>query len=108
MDSLDKRTKLREMDMRFGTWNERSLYIAGSLMIIAKEISKYKLDSVRVQEVRRDRVVVEPCNDQTCMYTLAVSNNTAASPPLSTAQPDEPNICYSWRIISNSGSQQAC
>jgi hypothetical protein len=30
--------------MRFGTWNVRSLYKAGSLMTVATEISKYKLD----------------------------------------------------------------
>jgi hypothetical protein len=28
MDSLDKRPKRRNMDMRFGTWNVRSLYRA--------------------------------------------------------------------------------
>jgi exonuclease III len=44
------------MDMRFGTWNVRSLYRAGLLMRVAKEISKYKLDLVGVQEVRWDRV----------------------------------------------------
>jgi hypothetical protein len=41
------------MDMRFGTWNIRSLYRAGSLMTVSKEISKYKLDLVEVEEVRR-------------------------------------------------------
>jgi hypothetical protein len=34
--------------MRFGTWNVRSLYRAGSLMAV----SKYKLDLVGVREVR--------------------------------------------------------
>jgi hypothetical protein len=34
------------MDMRFGTWNVRSLYRAGSLRTVAEEISKYKLDLV--------------------------------------------------------------
>jgi hypothetical protein len=29
------------MDMRFGTWNFRSMYRAGSLRAIAEEISKY-------------------------------------------------------------------
>jgi exonuclease III len=43
------------MYMRFGTWNVRSLYRAGSLMAVAREISKYKLDLVEVQEVRWDR-----------------------------------------------------
>jgi hypothetical protein len=31
------------MDMRFGTWNVRSIYRAGSLRAIAEEISKYNL-----------------------------------------------------------------
>jgi hypothetical protein len=40
------------MYMRFGAWNVRSLYRAGSLMAVAKVISKYKLDLVGVKEVR--------------------------------------------------------
>jgi hypothetical protein len=36
--SLIKRPKLWKMDMRFGTWNVRSLYRAGSLMTVASEI----------------------------------------------------------------------
>jgi hypothetical protein len=34
------------------TWNIRSLYRAGSLVTVSKELSNYKLDLVRVQEVR--------------------------------------------------------
>jgi hypothetical protein len=41
-DSLDKRPKLKNMDMRLGAWNVSTLYRAGSLMTVAKEISKYK------------------------------------------------------------------
>jgi hypothetical protein len=41
MDSLDKRPKPGKMDIRFVTWNARSLYRAGLLMTVAKEISKY-------------------------------------------------------------------
>jgi hypothetical protein len=52
MDFLDKRHKQKKMDMRFGTWNIRSMYRAGSLRAVAEEISKYKLDLVGVQEVR--------------------------------------------------------
>jgi hypothetical protein len=40
------------MDMSFGLWNVRSLYRAGSLMTVSRELSKYKLDLVGVQEVR--------------------------------------------------------
>jgi hypothetical protein len=32
------------MDMRFGTWNVRSLYRLGSLKTVARELGKYKLD----------------------------------------------------------------
>jgi hypothetical protein len=38
--------------MRFGKRNLRSLYRAGSLMTVAKIISKCKLNFVDVQEVR--------------------------------------------------------
>jgi endonuclease/exonuclease/phosphatase family metal-dependent hydrolase len=40
------------MDTRFGLWNVRSLYRADTLMTISRELSKYKLDLVGVQEVR--------------------------------------------------------
>jgi exonuclease III len=41
------------MDMRFGTWNVRSLYRIGSLKIVARELGKCKVDLVGVQEVRQ-------------------------------------------------------
>jgi hypothetical protein len=34
--------------MRFGMWNVRSMYRAGLLRVVKKEISKYKLDLVGV------------------------------------------------------------
>jgi hypothetical protein len=40
------------MDMRFGTWNVRSMYRSGSLRALAEEISKYKSELVGVWEVR--------------------------------------------------------
>jgi hypothetical protein len=40
------------MEMRFGTWNIRSLYRVGSLMTVSREISRYRLYLVGVQEVR--------------------------------------------------------
>jgi hypothetical protein len=52
MDSLDKRTKLRKLDLRLGAWEVGSLYRAGSLMTVAKQMSKYKSDLVGVQEAR--------------------------------------------------------
>jgi exonuclease III len=41
--------------MSFGTWNVRSMYRSGSLMTVAMELAKYKLDLVGVQEVRWDK-----------------------------------------------------
>ena len=42
--------------MRFGTWNVSSLYRAGSLTAAgARELARYKLDLVGVQEVRCDK-----------------------------------------------------
>ena len=38
-----------------GTWNVRSLYRAGSLTAAARELARYKLDLVWVQEVRWDK-----------------------------------------------------
>jgi hypothetical protein len=35
------------MDMRFGIWNIRSMYRAGSLRTVAEEISKYKSRRMR-------------------------------------------------------------
>jgi hypothetical protein len=52
---LDKRPKLKEIDVRFGMWNVRSLYRACSHRTVVKEISKYKLDLVEVQEATWDR-----------------------------------------------------
>jgi hypothetical protein len=42
------------MNMRFGIWNVRNLYRAGSLrvMTVANELSEYNLDLVGVREVR--------------------------------------------------------
>jgi exonuclease III len=38
--------------MRFGTWNVRSWYRAESLKTVSRELARYKLDLVGVQEVR--------------------------------------------------------
>jgi exonuclease III len=51
------------MDMRLGTWNVRSLYRAGSLITVSKELSKYRLDVVGVQEVRWGDNGTEPAGE---------------------------------------------
>jgi hypothetical protein len=56
------------MDMRFGTWIVRSVYRAGSLRIVGEDISKYRLDLVGVQEVRREGVGTERADEYTSVY----------------------------------------
>jgi len=43
------------LDMKFDTWNVRSLYRAGSLTAVARKLARHKLDTVGVQEVRWDK-----------------------------------------------------
>ena len=44
-----------QREMKIGTWNVRSLYRAGFLKAAARELARYKLDVVGVQEVRWDK-----------------------------------------------------
>jgi hypothetical protein len=55
VQSFLERLEQREMDKRFGTWNVRSLYRSGSLVTVARELSRCRLDLVGVQEVRWDK-----------------------------------------------------
>jgi len=41
--------------MKIGTWNVRTLYRAGSLKVAARELVRYSLEVVGVQEVRWDK-----------------------------------------------------
>jgi exonuclease III len=54
--------------MRFGTWNVRSLYRAVSLNTVARELGKYKVDLVGVQDVRREREGTEKAEDYMFCY----------------------------------------
>jgi exonuclease III len=57
------------MDMRFGTWNVRSLYRIGSLKTVARELGMCKLlDLVGVQEVRWEKGGTERAEDYTFFY----------------------------------------
>jgi exonuclease III len=56
------------MDMRFGTWNVRSLCRAGSLKIVARKLGKYKLDLVGVQEVTWEKWGTEKAEDYMFFY----------------------------------------
>jgi hypothetical protein len=54
--------------MRFGTCNVRSLYRSGSLITVARELARYKLDLVGVQEVRWDKGGTVRAGDYTFFY----------------------------------------
>jgi hypothetical protein len=63
------------MDTKFGTWNVRSMYRAGSLKVVVEEISKYKLDLVGVQEFTWVRGGTEPAGQYTFSYGKGNQNH---------------------------------
>jgi hypothetical protein len=67
MASLDKRPKQKKMDMRFGIWNVRSMYRAGSLRQWQKKYQNM-LGLVEVHEVIWDRGVTDPADEYTFCY----------------------------------------
>jgi len=48
-------SRSRQRGTKIGTWNVRSLYRAGSFKAAVRELVRYKLDVVGVQEVRWDK-----------------------------------------------------
>jgi exonuclease III len=65
--------------MRFGTWNVRSLYGAGSLTAAARELSRYKLDLVGVQEVRWDKEGEVRAGDYNFFYRTGNDNHKSGT-----------------------------
>jgi exonuclease III len=63
------------MDMRFGTWNVRSLYRAGSWKTVLRELARYKSDLARVQEVRWEGGGTEPAGEYTFFYGKGNENH---------------------------------
>jgi hypothetical protein len=41
--------------MTFGTWIVRSLYWSGSLTVVVRELARYKLDLMGLEEVRWEK-----------------------------------------------------
>jgi exonuclease III len=56
--------------MRFDTWNVRSLYRARSWKTVARELGKYKIDLVGVQEVRWEKKGTERAEEFTFFYGI--------------------------------------
>jgi hypothetical protein len=67
-------TKGTERNIRIGTWNARSLYRPGSLMTDSREIVKYKLDLVFVQEVKWDKGATVIPGDYISFYGKRIIN----------------------------------
>jgi hypothetical protein len=91
------------MDMRFGLWNVRSLYREGSLMTVSRELARYKLDLVGVQEVRwegfdNERFNLKKLKDVEGkeQFRIEVSNMFAALEDLDT----EVEINSAWETIT--------
>jgi exonuclease III len=61
--------------MRFGTWNVRSLYRSRSLMTVARELARYKLDLVGVKEVRWEKGDAVRAGDYTFFYGKGNENH---------------------------------
>jgi hypothetical protein len=74
-DSLDKRPKRRNIDVRFGTWSVRGLYRAGSLMTDSRELSRYRLDLMEVQEVRWEDSGAAPAGEYIFFYGMRKDRN---------------------------------
>jgi exonuclease III len=63
------------MEMRFGTWNIRSLYRVGTLMTVTIELSRYRLDFVGLQEVRWEGSGTVPAGEYTFFYRKGNENH---------------------------------
>jgi exonuclease III len=61
--------------MRFCTWNVMSLYRAGSPTAAARELARYKLDLVGVQEVRWDKEGTVSAEDNNFFYEKGNKNH---------------------------------
>ena len=69
-------SKQLKSDMRFGTCNIRNLYKPGSLTTVARELVRYKLDLVGVQEVRWDKGVTARTGDCISFYRKGNENQS--------------------------------
>ena len=76
---LEEVSRNRKRDIVLVTWNVRSLYRAGSLTAVARELASYKLDLVGVQEVRWDKGGTVRAGDYNFFYG-SVGNRIFCTP----------------------------
>ena len=68
-------SRSRKWEIFLGTWNVRSLYRTGSLTTAARELARYKLDLVDVQEIRRDKGGTVRAGDYNFFYGKGNENH---------------------------------
>ena len=61
--------------MRIGTWNDTSLYRIGAVTLVARELAKYRLDLVAVQEVKLDGHGISPIGEFMLYYGKGNNNH---------------------------------
>jgi hypothetical protein len=66
------------MDMRFGTWNVRSLYRVGALDLVTSKIDRCRMNLVGVQEVRWEGSGTLESGIYTLVYGEGKSNHQLA------------------------------
>jgi len=74
LEEISRSTQWKR-DIVLGTWNVRSLYRAGSLTTVARELARYKFDLVSVQEVRRDKGGTVRAGDYNLFYGKGNENH---------------------------------
>ena len=72
---LEEVSRSRKRDILLGTWNVRSLYRTGSLTAAARELARYKLDLVGVQEVRWEKGATVRAGDYNFFYGKGYENH---------------------------------
>ena len=72
---LGEASRRIQREVKLGTWNFRSLYRAGFLKAAARELARYKLDVVGVQEVSWDKGGAELAGDYNFFYGKGNENH---------------------------------
>jgi hypothetical protein len=67
-EGVSRSFQKRKRDILLGTWDVRSLYRAGSLTAAARDLARYKLEIVGVQEVRWDKEGTVRAGDYNFLY----------------------------------------
>jgi hypothetical protein len=68
-------SRYRKRDIVLGPWNVRGLYRAGTLTSVARELARYKLDLVGVQEVRWEKGGTVRAGDYNFFYGKGNENH---------------------------------